>query len=60
MAALEEYMGNTFEVWNWEKSEWNADYEWVQHYAGESKEEAFAKMEGLKSLGAGCVKLEWR
>lgn len=53
-------MGNKFEVWNWEKSHWNADYEWVNYYAGESKKDAFAELERLKADGAPCVKLEWR
>ena len=52
-------MGNKFEVWNWEKSHWNANYEWVNYYAGESKEDAFAEVERLKADGAPCVKLEW-
>ena len=54
-------MGNTFEVWNWEKCcNGDDDYEWVQHYAGEDKAEAFATIETLKAKNAGCVKLEWR
>ena len=53
-------MRNTFEVWNWEYSDWTDRYEWAQHYAGESKEDACDKVDELKKSGAGCVKLEWR
>ena len=58
-------MGNEFEVNSWEKQcEGKAksmdDYKWIQYYAGEDKEEAFAVMEKLKESGAACVKLEWR
>ena len=58
-------MGDIFEVYSWEcvaavTSGSLGDYIFVKKYAGDNKEEAFAKMEGLKAAGAKCVKLEWR
>ena len=53
-------MGDKFQVWNWEECLREAcDYEWVLHYGGEDKAEAFAKLEELKANHAPCVKLEW-
>ena len=52
-------MGNTFEVWSWEKDE-QGNYSYVQAYAGEDYQAAIATMHELKNTGIGCVKLEWR
>lgn len=52
-------MGNTFEVWSWEKNE-TGYYSYVEAYAGEDYQEALAVMHTLKDADVGCVKLEWR
>lgn len=52
-------MGDEFEVWNWERSLYG-DYQWVRYFSGESKDDAFAKIEELKGSGEKCVKLVWR
>ena len=54
-------MGYVFEVYSWEQVA-SGKYEDVVKYEGgsEDKEEAFAKMEELKSKGAQCVTLIWR
>jgi hypothetical protein len=52
-------MGNTFEVWSWERDEYR-NYDNRLCYAGEDYEEALNVMKDLKSKGVGYVKLEWR
>jgi len=53
-------MGNTFEVWAWDKSEDSEFYEYVLFYAGQDYDEAIRSLNKLKESGCGCAKLEWR
>lgn len=59
-------MGNKFEVWVWEHKEFvpfdeiERSYHYVQYWHGQSFFKAIYKLLKAKSLGYGCVKLEYR
>lgn len=53
-------MGNTFEVWSWEKRLDGGGYEYVEFYKGEEFDKAMIIMKDLKDKGAKCVKFMWR
>ena len=52
-------MGNTYEVWAWEKGE-DGELHYREAYAGEELVDAMSIMFQLKKDGCGCIKFYWR
>jgi len=52
-------MGNTFEVWSWEKGD-NDKFYYHLAYSGEDMAIALSTMFNLKNKGIWCIKFLWR